>query len=314
VLALVVTYNRIELLKRCVAALERSVSFAERSVSDVEREAFSCDILVVDNASTDGTQQWLKKQEESVQTKAEDGDGFRGRFYAEYLPENRGGAGGFSYGMKKAYEMGYDFVWIMDDDTLVHKDTLKELLKAAGDVQDPGFGFLSSTVLWIDGTPCKMNRQTYVKKASPAEPLLPVKNATFVSLLFSREAMEKAGLPISEYFIWGDDKEYTGRVSDVLPCYHVTSAAVTHAMKENAGSNIVTDSAGRIDRYFYAYRNDWATARSRGVLEMLIYVLAFVLNGFRIIWKARDFKKERLRVMCRGFRAGVKFHPEIRRV
>ncbi len=77
-----------------------------------------------------------------------------------------------------------------------------------------------------------------------------VDSATFVSLLFTRVAVENKGLPVKEYFIWGDDKEYTLRISETYPCYHVKESVAIHKMKTNAGSNIVIDDIERVPRYF----------------------------------------------------------------
>lgn len=181
-------------------------------------------------------------------------------------------------------------------------------------------GFVSSTVLWTDGSPCEMNRQHYVGdvfsiSGKDAEEdiltLQPVDSATFVSLLFSREAVEKMGLPIKEYFIWGDDKEYTLRLSARYPCYHVKNSVVIHKMAINAGSNIVIDAIARVPRYFYAFRNDLCTAKRRGTKEVIIYFAAFFLNMLRVLLKSKDGKTLRLQTMWKGMRAGVKFDPEI---
>ena len=59
-----------------------------------------------------------------------------------------GGAGGFSKGIRLAVEMGYEYVWVMDDDTMVQKDALRQLL-AAKDLLVQSFGFLCSDVRWM---------------------------------------------------------------------------------------------------------------------------------------------------------------------
>lgn len=139
--------------------------------------------------------------------------------------------------MKWAYEQGADAIWIMDDDTIPQADALQKLLDGmmcAGNEVAPEseIGFVSSTVLWTDGSPCQMNRQHYVgqalsisgKDAENTLTLQAVDSATFVSLLFTREAVENMGLPIREYFIWGDDKEYTLRVSGTYPAFMLKRA------------------------------------------------------------------------------------------
>lgn len=311
IIAVVVTYNRIALLKECVHAL-----LHQKDCTDTQ-----LDILLVDNASDDGTKEWIEEQ--IAHTASHDTT----PIYALHLSENTGGAGGFYHGMKWAYEHGADAIWIMDDDTIPKEDALQKLWEGMAHVRKQmapksEIGFVSSTVLWTDGSPCEMNRQHYVgdafitsgqKSAGNLEivELQPVDSATFVSLLFSREAVEKMGLPIKEYFIWGDDKEYTLRLSASYPCYHVKDSVVIHKMAINAGSNIMIDAIARVPRYFYAFRNDLCTAKRRGTKEVIIYFAAFFLNMLRVLLKSKDGKKLRLQTMWKGMRAGVKFAPEI---
>lgn len=308
IVAVVVTYNRIDLLKECLQAL-----LAQKIDTDTQ-----LDILLVDNASTDGTKEWIDG------VLSTDNAGGK-QIYAIHLAENTGGAGGFYTGMKWAYEQGADAIWIMDDDTIPQTDALQKLLDGmmcAGNEAAPesGIGFVSSTVLWTDGSPCQMNRQHYVGREvsvsgkdaeESALTLQAVDSATFVSLLFSREAVENMGLPIKEYFIWGDDKEYTLRVSETYPCFHVKESVVIHKMKTNAGSNIVIDDIERVPRYFYAFRNDLCTAKRRGAKEVCIYFAAFFLNMMRVLFKSRDGRKMRIATMWKGMTAGVRFAPEI---
>lgn len=129
VAAVVVTFNRIALVMKCLSALQT--------------QTIPCDILLVDNASTDGKAQEVHKLlGEQVQYRN--------------TGTNLGGAGGFHYGMCWAIEAGYDYVWVMDDDCAPQPNALKELL-------DGRYGFLCSAVLWTDGNACMMNRQK-VKK------------------------------------------------------------------------------------------------------------------------------------------------------
>ncbi|MCR4610437.1 MAG: glycosyltransferase family 2 protein [Lachnospiraceae bacterium] len=292
VAAVVVTYNRKVLLKECLKALLDSEE--------------PLDIIIVDNNSTDGTKDYISDlicDNDNVTYK--------------HLKKNMGGAGGFSAGISYAVRRGYKYVWIMDDDTIIKKDSLKRLMGAATKLYD-NFGFLSSTVKWTDGSDCVMNRQTYEKNLTSMQQyyknngLTPVKAATFVSLLFNADAVRYVGLPKREYFIWGDDKEYTIRMSKNFNCYNVVDSEVVHKMTKNSGSNITLDKIDRIDRYFYAYRNDFCTARNEGVKELLIYMAGFALNFARVILFAKDNKIKRLGTMLKGLKAGVLFNPRIR--
>ena len=108
--AVVVTFNRVALLQRLVKALGEVPELAE--------------IVVVDNASTDGTAEWLA---------AADRTPVGPEVVARTLDRNRGGAGGFHEGLRLAVERGADLVWLMDDDGLPDPDCLATLLDRAGD-------------------------------------------------------------------------------------------------------------------------------------------------------------------------------------
>ena len=107
---------------------------------------------------------------------------------------------------------------------------------------------MSSVALWTDGRECRMNRPK-VKKSFYEhiellrEGVLQAEQATFVSLFLKNETVREVGLPIAEYFIWGDDIEYTRRIAvrRNYPCYIVGQSQVIHAMKNNNGSNLALD-------------------------------------------------------------------------
>ncbi len=99
--AVVVTFNRLDLLQRLVGRLAETDRLDE--------------ILVVDNASTDGTVEWLRSAETEIE-----------RLHARHLTDNTGGAGGFHEGLRWAVERGADLVWLMDDDGLPEPGCLDE--------------------------------------------------------------------------------------------------------------------------------------------------------------------------------------------
>jgi len=187
VAAVVVTYNRLELLKKCI-----------QSLRDQTRKLD--EIIVVNNSSTDGTLKWLNsKTDLTVITQ-----------------ENSGSAGGQYTGIKTAYEKEYDWVWSLDTDVVVDEEAL-EFFFLSKCIYKNNVGFLSSTIFHKDGNLAYINIpyleseekivQCYAKKEE-----LPILSASFGSVLFSRNAIEKVGFPNREFFIWGDDVEYTFRI------------------------------------------------------------------------------------------------------
>ncbi|MBP3503387.1 MAG: glycosyltransferase family 2 protein [Clostridia bacterium] len=291
VIAVVVTYNRKELLKECIEAL-------------INQNYKSCNILIVDNNSTDGTREHISKYVDGK------------KVIYDNTGKNLGGAGGFNYGVKKAYELGYDYIWIMDDDCIVHKDSLEKLMIEDENLQG-NYGFLSSKVLWKDGNICKMNRQRksmvgFVRDFK--EDIIPIEMATFVSLLFKASVVKEVGLPIKDFFIWTDDLEYTRRISLKYKCYLVSNSIVTHKSKDNNGANIVKDSPDRLERYKYAYRNEVYLYRREGIKGMLYVHLRNIYTYLRILFANNENKIKKINIVNQSTKEGKKFNPKIEKV
>ena len=285
--AVVVTYNRKALLMDCIACLRGQT-------------AEGLEILIVDNASTDGTG-------EAVRLLAEQGA-------LEYVNTgaNLGGAGGFEFGIREAVKRGCDYIWVMDDDAMPEPTALEVLLAEAGQLGD--FGWLSGRVLWTDGTPCRMNLQRDLNMGNLTDfsgARVPSGAATFVSLLVPAKVVREVGLPIGEFFIWADDLEYTRRISRIHPCYVIPASVTVHRCETNNGGNIATDVPGRIGRYRYAYRNEVYVYRREGLRGAArLFVRTFV-HIYRVLRRSKDRKWERIRVIIGSTLRGLSFRPEI---
>lgn len=287
VVAIVVTYNRKELLQQCIEKLQE--------------QTYALDILVIDNASTDGTSELFVGCKDNV-------------FYYN-TGSNLGGAGGFNFGIKKAYDLGYDYFWLMDDDTLPYPDALEKLMAVKCEIKE--FGFLSSVVEWVDGSLCNMNIQRTGLKAKKLDFNVPTNKiimATFVSFFMSRNIVESVGLPIAEFIIWSDDLEYSRRISKQYPCYLVTSSKVLHKMGSNAKVGIESESADRLWRYKLMYRNEVYVFRREGLKGWFYLISRMLVHTFRIIIKARDNRKGKLALIWKSFFDGIKFQPKVERV
>lgn len=294
--AVVVTYNRKDLLLECIGCLQAQDFSAAPNAADT-----TLDILIIDNASTDGTPEALQPLIE------------QNAIHYYNTGANLGGAGGFNYGMRKAVEEGYDYVWVMDDDCMPHPDTLLGFLNAGAELNN-GFGYLSSVCRWTDGSICTMNTQRHplTKNITDFTPAIqPTTLASFVSLFVPARIIKELGLPIKDFFIWSDDWEFTRRISRQYPCYLVGTSVVTHKSKTNGVGNIALDSEEKISRYKLAYRNDVVIYRREGasgygyLLARAAYHLVLVLT------KAKSKKGLRCKTIIQGNLEGLKFHPEI---
>ena len=286
VAAVVVTYNRRALLAECIDCLRGQTA--------------PVDILVIDNASTDGTGDMLRDM------------AARGELVYENTGGNLGGAGGFQRGMELAVKLGYEYLWVMDDDSMPTPTALEALLDAAGRVGE--FGYLSGKTLWTDGSVCRMNVQRDLKLHNIGDfsrPLIPSGAATFVSLLVPAAVVRRVGLPIGEFFIWADDLEFTRRVSRLYPCWVVTGSVTVHKCRTNNGGNISTDEPGRIGRYRLAYRNEVVLYRREGPRGWARLLLRTPLHILRVLAKSKGEKRQRIRAILGGTLAGLRFNPPI---
>ena len=285
VVAVISTYNRIDMLRQCIQQLQH--------------QSVPCDILVIDNAATDGTTEYLQHIENECI-----------RHYS--LNENIGSAGGFNYGIRMALKLGYEYIWIMDDDCFVEQHALKFLFRA-DDALHGNYGWLSSKCYWTNGTLCPMNLQRstpYTAIRDFSQEFIPAQMASFVSLFLRADTVKQYGLPIKEFFIWTDDWEYTRRISRALPCYVVNSSNVVHAMKDNTVVNIAKDCEERLPRYQYFYRNDVYLYRREGIKGWIWLFAKDIWHSLQIVMHKKDIIKK-LKTVWGSAWKGVLFQPKI---
>jgi GT2 family glycosyltransferase len=243
-------------------------------------------IVVVNNASTDGTAETLDKY-----AAAHD------QIVVVTLPENTGGAGGFAAGMARGYELGADFVWIMDDDCYPADDALEELvngLAKAESSMDMSLPYACSVVKWVDGTICEMNNPgttwDWGRLLALGQKNVLVTHCSFVSVLFPRWALTRFGLPLKEYFIWFDDQEYTLRVTKAGPGVQVLSSTVVHDLHPNLGVNFANVSDSNMWKFEYGVRNEASyRLHHENPLSFVRFVgrLAAGMRHGRVPWRLR---------------------------
>ncbi len=206
VLAAIVTYNRLKLLQRAVDAL-RAQSFRPE------------DILVVNNSSSDGTLEWLGGQ----------------RDLKVICQPNSGSAGGFYCAAKHGFKEGFDWIWMMDDDTIPRPNALERLVSSPA-IGRSNTGFVYSLQVYPDGTvpnndpgPTGPNEWAL---SILQDRCMPVKRCSFVAVMVSREVVANVGYPMKEMFFMGDDHEYARRIVDAgYKGYCVLDSIVLHDTK-----------------------------------------------------------------------------------
>jgi GT2 family glycosyltransferase len=259
VCAVVVTHNRLALLRECLGAV-----FGQTRSPDA--------VLVVDNASTDGTPAAVEHEFPAAELLR--------------LPRNDGSSGGFHDGMAWAQERGFDWLWVMDDDTVPRSDALELLLTAPARMHDlPEPSLLASKILWTDGRLHPMNypginlsdmtdfvdglEQGYMR----------LRHNTFPSLLIRRAAIDRHGLPKRHFFLWSDDIEFTQRILREEVGYLVPESVAEHRTKTAHHPH----EGG--PRFYYAVRNGLFILRgdSLGAREKLGWTLLIVDQTVRFL-------------------------------
>ncbi|RIH82798.1 Galactofuranosyltransferase GlfT1 [Meiothermus luteus] len=227
ILALVVTHNRKNLLKECLNCLLGQNHPVDR-------------ILVIDNASTDGTQGMVAQQFPQVE-------------YVR-LSENLGAAGGFHHGLAIARELDYDWIWLLDDDAHPKPDSLQKLVNGLeralclGKTPD----LLLSHLVWLDGRTHPMGipwpdlRRPLLLLRAWKHRLVPIRFGTYASMLVSQVAARKYPLPTKEYFLWNDDLEYSGRILRRGLGFLVKDSLVVHKTR-----NPFSSAISSTDEQFY---------------------------------------------------------------
>lgn len=225
--AVVVTYNRLNCLKKVVSSLKKQTV----SLSN---------IIIIDNGATDGTHEWLDEQEG----------------ICVIHQDNVGGSGGFYRGIQEALKTENDWIWCMDDDVYPREDCLENLLEQRSN----GVGVLCPQR--IQNGRVFVSEFKKLNLSNPFRPLhleplkesditsvnpLEIEGMVFEGPLFKREVIERIGLPTKEMFILYDDTDYSYRA--VKAGYKVLYVPTARLDKEFFNQNLTREQ--------FLHKNRW---------------------------------------------------------
>ncbi|QIM15852.1 glycosyltransferase [Leucobacter insecticola] len=295
VTAVLVAYNRRDLLQESLAALARQTRPVDR-------------LVVVDNASTDGS----GEAAESLL----DEWGERARLIR--LTENTGGAGGFAVGIAAAIaEDGIDWVWVMDDDTVPGPEALAGALATHSRYRRTGpddLAVMGSRVVWTDGEDHPMNTPKAKIRASAKERrraaqagAMEIRSISFVSAFLRAPRVRELGLPVADYFLWNDDFEYSARLLRGARGLYAPDSVVTHKTAKRGSSD--QDPGAR---FFFEVRNKlWVFRTSRALYpwEKLLYSAATARRWFRT-FRASEDRAQLWDCLRRGWGDGWRSSPQ----
>lgn len=294
--AVIVTYNRLLFLQQTIAHT-LALDFSQ--------------VIVINNASTDGTEAWLDSCEDE-------------RLTVVHLTENIGGSGGFSHGMAMARDSGTDWIVCYDDDAWPYADALEKFRALNHEDFDAG----AAAVYYEDGTICEMNRPSWnpfwhgrkllgvilgvmgignsraafhVNDAMYEGDNVAIDTCSFVGFFIRREWLACLPLPDARLFIYGDDILYTLSCSKAgarllfLPTVKFTHACTTMERGEKLYHPLWKN--------YYHFRNLMLIYRlAAGAWFYLVWPIKYL----QWRWYARRLQVSERSVYLRLLHAGVK--------
>lgn len=257
----IVTYNRKKMLLECV--------------SNATNQTISPDsIIIVNNASTDGTEVYLK----SLQKQS-------GLYQIVDLPQNIGGAGGFAKGIEYALQKNIECILLIDDDAMIALDYMEKILQLRH--QYPQYKAFAGTVI-TDGNIETSHRRNITKigllsknckKQNYVRPWFLCDIVSFCGMVVDSSLVRQIGLPHAEYFIWYDDTEYSLRVRQYSRFFVVTSAELIHKTNQ-----ALKKYPRRYDwKEYYAVRNRLLMVKEHG--NLIDRVVNFIHIFIHVIFR-----------------------------
>ena len=219
--AVIVTYNRLKLLSVVLDKFDKQTRQPDY-------------YIVINNGSTDGTAEFLEtwKSYDPVH-----------RWIVNSI-ENTGGAGGFYEGLKMAMTMDVDWIWVSDDDAIPQTDALSIFERYCESNSVAELSAISAKVVSYKKTAIGYHRRIERGFLTIKETVVPLEEYDeetfefdlfpYCGTLIKKQALEKAGLPIKDYFIQWDDSEHSIRIGNVGRIICIPKMVVNHDVEYDA--------------------------------------------------------------------------------
>jgi rhamnopyranosyl-N-acetylglucosaminyl-diphospho-decaprenol beta-1,3/1,4-galactofuranosyltransferase len=215
-------------------------------------------IIVVDNASTDSTQSCLISEYKYVQ-------------YMR-LAENTGSSGGYCAGLKAALPES-DLILTLDDDLRLERDMLEELEKSFEQFNKTGKVSAVRATVRGGGRAAKEKFWAFAWRGT----------------LFNASAIKEVGLPADDFFIYGEELEYSLRLNKAG--YSFFWAPSSRYFNPRLGDKKNCSVLGKTFMYYtepprlyYSFRNELFVYLKHGCFLRALRM--FLYAGKVIFWMA----------------------------
>jgi len=290
--AIVVTFNRLEKLKKALKSYE-------------EKTLLPKYILVVDNASTDGTREYLECWK-NMNSKYEK--------IVVYLKENKGGAGGFYEGQKTATKKDADWIMLADDDLYFEKDYFLGISNFIKTINPNEYSIICGKILehgkigvghrsiknkWI----YPFHKDITEKDFNNKENIL-CDFVSFCGIAINKQKLLEAGFVNKDYFIRYDDYEQVCRLRVIGKIICLTNLRANHDTEEV--KNISTW------KVYYDYRNRINLIKKHFKFRFPIISFYLIIKSLMFIFiKGRNLENVsmRLNAIKDGIFNNMGLHP-----
>lgn len=292
VIAAVVTFNRKELLLRCL----RHILLQTFSVKE---------ILVVDNCSTDGSEEYIKSNIHHAS--------IRIKWFRH--SKNEGGAGGFFSAYSESQKLNPDYIWVMDDDGYPANNCLENLLKTINENLYIGPLVLSneksrelSFPIRIPGTLSVFKTERQLQELLKGKQLLNDVISAFNGVLITTSLLQKVGYPKKDFFIWGDETEFVRRIMKNNGKVAINTEAIFfHPIPNIAqkkmffGKLIFNDPQSVIKLYCFCRNGAYIKKKYDSILHAFLFAC-------KVLWfySLTSPSASKLVIVCRGLYDGFR--------
>lgn len=280
--AFIVTYNRLNLLKKTVDCLRKQTHQIKQ-------------IIVINNSSTDGTEEWLLTQDDLF----------------IITQENSGGAGGFHTGVKYCYEQGADWIWMMDDDVFPDRICLETLFKYtihSGCLQPLRYYSDDKLVVWYKYFSLERKKEFKYDNISLFNKEFSfVNSGCFEGMLINRNIVDKIGFPDKRFFIAGDDTIY-GYLANRHTNICVVKDAKLIRAKKSTDANLSPMYIYYIFRNFHLFEEYFKKYFGKDFYPLKVkikYYLTGIYSCYIIFWDSRysiSYKYSLIRSVIKGIK------------
>lgn len=236
VLAVVLTFNSIRWIEPCLSTLLGS-------------DYPNVTVLVVDNASTDGTLELVRRLFPDVETLSN--------------RRNLGCAAGNNKGLLWAVAHGMDYVFVLNPDTVLERRCISELVDAAENHRH--YGVMSPFQYTYEGTELDPNFARILERCvcpgSAAGAVVDADKVIGAAMLLRTEMVREIGGFDPTYFLYGEETDFCHRAQ-----YHGWKLGLVPSARANHWHRLVQErSSGR--QGLHAYRARYIKIMKDGTLS-----------------------------------------------